>query len=366
MLHTRSPKTSEARPIRIMVVDDSVVVRGLISRWIGQAAGFELVAVAQNGRAALDLVETAAPDIVLLDLDMPDLGGMATLPLLLARGPGVSVIVVSTLTQPNAVTSLQCLALGAVDYLPKPTTQHEAATSLDFRRELMARLEALSERHHRAAVPSPTQRKPIVMALAPPVRLPRPRCLLIGASTGGPRAIIRVLRGLDRVYGRVPILVVQHMPPIFTTVFAEQIANETGIPAREGHDGEPLEAGRVYVAPGGRHMGLARTGGAITIRLDDGAPVQHCRPAVDILFRDAARLFGAGTLGLVLTGMGTDGTKGGRAVAEAGGTVIAQDEATSTVWGMPGSIATAGLARSVLPLDGIAPALEAALARSRG
>jgi two-component system chemotaxis response regulator CheB len=354
-----------------MVVDDSVVVRGLVSRWIGQADGFELVAAAPNGRAALDLVDQAAPDIVLLDLDMPELDGMATLPQLLARRPGLSVVVVSTLTQRNAVISLRCLALGAVDYLPKPSSQHEAATSLDFRRELMARLEGLSGLHRRASVPlrpapfaSTGSSRPAELS-ALKRGAARPRCLLIGASTGGPRAVIRVLKGLGRVADRVPILVVQHMPPIFTAVFADQVASETGIPAGEASQDERLEAGRVYIAPGGRHMGLGLDGEAVVIRLDDGPPVRHCRPAVDILFRDAARLFGAGALGLVLTGMGADGTDGARALVEAGGTVIAQDEATSTVWGMPGSIAKAGLARSILPLDAIAPALEAALGRTR-
>jgi two-component system chemotaxis response regulator CheB len=367
MLNMRSPAVPGARSVRIMVVDDSAVVRGLVSRWIGEADGFELVAAAPNGRAALDLVETAAPDIVLLDLDMPELGGIATLPLLLARKPGLKVIVVSTLTQRNAVTSLRCLALGAVDYLPKPSTQQEVTTSLDFRRELMARLDALSGLYRTAAAPGPALRNAKVAERptepATRVGIPRPRCLLIGASTGGPRAVMRVLKGLGRVSERVPILVVQHMPPIFTTVFAEQVSNETRIPAREGCGGERIEPGRVYIAPGGRHMGLALLGGEIAIRLDDGPPVRHCRPAVDILFRDAARLFGAGTLGVVLTGMGSDGTDGARAVVEAGGAVIAQDEVTSTVWGMPGSIAKAGLARVVLPLDDIAPALEAALGR---
>ena len=358
------------RPVRIMVVDDSAVVRGVVAHWVGQAAGFDLVAAAPNGRVALDLLAEAKPDIVLLDLDMPELDGLATLPLLLARRPGLSVIVVSTLTQRNAVISLRCLAAGAVDYLPKPSTQHEAATSLDFRRELMGRLEALAVRY-RAPVTPQTASRPAKAAerLPQPTMLradaPRPRCLLIGASTGGPRAVIKLVKGLGRVAERVPILVVQHMPPIFTTVFAEQVANETGLPAREAEDGERLEAGRLYLAPGGRHMGLALLEGAeVGIRLDDGEPVRHCRPAVDVLFHDAARLFGAATLGVVLTGMGADGTEGARAIVKAGGSIIAQDEFTSTVWGMPGSIVKAGLARSVLPLDAIAPALEAAFGRS--
>jgi two-component system chemotaxis response regulator CheB len=187
---------------------------------------------------------------------------------------------------------------------------------------------------------------------------------VIGASTGGPRAVSYLLKGIAHLARRMPILLVQHMPPIFTAVFAEQLSSETGLAAREGVDGERVEPGRVYLAPGGRHMGLAWTGGEATIRLDDGPPVRHCRPAVDILFADAARYFGAGALGVVLTGMGTDGTDGARALVAAGGQVFAQDEATSTIWGMPGSIAKAGLARSVLALDALPAAIEAALGRS--
>jgi two-component system chemotaxis response regulator CheB len=174
-----------------------------------------------------------------------------------------------------------------------------------------------------------------------------------------------VLKRLGPAAERVPIMLVQHMPPIFTTVFAQQIEQETGIPAREGQDGERLEPGRVYVAPGGHHMGLSVLGTDVAVRISDEAPVRHCRPAVDILFRDAARLYGSASLAVVLTGMGIDGTDGAQALVEAGGTVIAQDETSSTVWGMPGSIAKAGLASSVLPLDAIAPTVEQLLAWKR-
>src|SRR4051812_15396669 len=231
------------RAVRIMVVDDSAVVRGVVAHWVGQAAGFDLVAAAPNGRIALDLLAEAEPDIVLLDLDMPELDGLATLPLLLARRPGLSVIVVSTLTQRNAVISLRCLASGAVDYLPKPSTQHEAATSLDFRRELIGRLEGLagpyraSVRAHTASRPSNAAER-LPAPPAPRADAPRPRCLLIGASTGGPRAVVKLAKGLERVAERVPILVVQHMPPIFTAVFAEQVTSETGLSAREAQHGE--------------------------------------------------------------------------------------------------------------------------------
>ena len=173
-----------------------------------------------------------------------------------------------------------------------------------------------------------------------------------------------MLAALGGATSRVPILVVQHMPPIFTAVFAEHLAAQTGIPASEPQAGERLAPGRIYVAPGGRHMGLSKDASGVAIRLDDSAPVNFCRPAVDVLFRDAAAVFGASALAVVLTGMGSDGTHGARALVEAGGVVLAQDEATSTVWGMPGSVAKAGLAHEILPLEGIAPALKALLSGS--
>jgi two-component system chemotaxis response regulator CheB len=349
-----------------MVVDDSVVVRGLMSRWINEIPGFEVVGIAANGRMAIDRAAELKPDIVLLDLDMPELDGIDALPELTKRSPSTSVIVVSTLTRRNAEISLRCLSLGAVDYLTKPSMQQEASTCPEFRQELTMRLRALAPQ---ARQPEKVVAAPLPAPSAPTSRPASlagafgPRCLVIGASTGGPRALTAFLKALAPAAARLPILLVQHMPPIFTTVFAEQLAQETGLPAQEGRDGERVLPGRIYLAPGGRHMGLSATPGEVAIRLDDGAPVRHCRPAVDILFRDAAAIYGPGTLAIVLTGMGSDGTDGARAVVEAGGQVYVQDEATSTIWGMPGSIAKAGLARAVLPLDGLAPAIEALLLR---
>lgn len=345
-------------PVRIMIVEDSAVVRSLMGRWIAAEPGFAVVAAAADGRAALDLVDEAQPDIVLLDLAMPVLDGVATLPLLLRQRPGMSVVVVSTLTQRNAVISLRCLAAGAVDCLPKPSGRLDSAASATFRAELIAKLQGLTTRHRRREVGAAVLTGSEVTRLLEKPGT-RAEAILIGASTGGPRAVIQVLRGLAAAAERAPILIVQHMPPIFTAVFAVQITAETGIHAAEGRDGESVEPGRVYLAPGGTHMGLARTGGQPTIRLDHGPPVRHCRPAVDVLLREAAEIYGGATVAAVLTGMGTDGLEGARAITQAGGTVIAQDEESSVVWGMPGSVVKAGLARLVLPLADIAGAIEA-------
>jgi two-component system chemotaxis response regulator CheB len=339
---------------RVMIADDSVVVRGLVARWL-EEAGFEVVARVANGRAAIEGLARAEPDIVLLDLDMPELDGLATLPRLLESRPDIAVVVVSTLTQRNAEISLRCLSLGALDYLAKPETNRQVSTSTSFRADLIAKLEALGRRPRRGNVPRSGQGH---VALARR-SLARPaRHLLIGASTGGPQAIGKVLSRMGPRLARVPTLVVQHMPPIFTAVFAEHLSAQLGLPVQEAEHGEPLVPGKIVIAPGGRHMGLARSGGQVLIRLDDGPPVNFCKPAVDVLFRDAAAVLGASALAVVLTGMGSDGVHGARALVEAGAAVLAQDEATSTVWGMPGRIAAAGLAHDVLALDAIAPAVR--------
>lgn len=405
---------------RVLVVDDSAVIRGLIGHWIKVSDALDLVGQARNGQVALDMLDDTRPDIVLLDLDMPELDGLATLPRLLRRRPGLSVVIVSTTTRSNAELCMRCLALGAVEILPKPETHRETALAQGFRELLIATLAGLGARHRAEPPAAPAARERPRLSLAPtPPRLvatprhrpveplcgplpsgpppsgPPPsgppasgppvsgpsasgplretpvlfattspsRCILIGASTGGPRAIGEVLAGLGRVASRLPILVVQHMPPVFTAAFAEHLADATGLAVTEAVDGEEVSPGRIYVAPGGRHMGLSDEGPRVTIRLDDGAPVLHAKPALDVLMRDAARIFGARCLAAILTGMGHDGTDGARALAAAGGAVLAQDEASSTVWGMPGSIVKAGLAREVVPLDQMADAIQIQLGR---
>jgi two-component system chemotaxis response regulator CheB len=335
-----------------MVVDDSAIVRGLVSRWLSEADGFEVVATAASGRLALQAIESTEPDIVLLDLEMPDIDGMTALPKLLARRPGVKVVVVSSLTKRNAQASLKCLSLGAVDYLPKPEGRRQASAS-GFRDELIGKLRALGTAAPRTPVRSegysPSAAR---LALAGTAI---PHCLLVGASTGGPRAVEEVLRGLGPAIRKLPVLLVQHMPSTFTAAFAEHLGTRLGIRAREPQDGETLAPGTVYVAPGGRHMGLRS---ASEIRIENGPPVSFCKPAVDVLFRDAAAFLGPSAIAVVLTGMGSDGTEGARALVHTGASVIVQDEATSTIWGMPGSIVRAGLARGVLPLSAIGPALR--------
>jgi two-component system chemotaxis response regulator CheB len=355
------PVLSE-RPIRVMVVDDSAVVRGLVSRWIDEEPGLKVVARHANGKLAVEDVVRSAPDIVLLDIEMPVMDGLAALPLLLRARPGLRVLMVSTLTQRNAEISFKALALGAIDYVPKPDTNREITIQPDFRREVIEKIKVLGPlglRRKGADVPDFTTAAQLeggeksrafrrrAFSLVPP------RVIAIGSSTGGPQALGSLLGALSPSLSRLAVLVAQHMPPMFTTVLAERLARATGREAREGRDGEPLKLGSIYVAPGDHHMTVARQE-APCLRIRSGPPVNFCRPAVDPLFSSVASTFGPAALGIVLTGMGSDGAAGARAIAEAGGSVIAQDEVSSVVWGMPGAAAASGVCAAVLPPDEIA------------
>ena len=367
--HTPALPTTDPALLRVMVVDDAVVVRGLVSRWVAEQPGLAVVASLRTGRQAVDQLERADPDVVVLDIDMPELDGISALPLLLEKKRDLVVIMASTLTRRNAEISLKALALGAADYVPKPDTNRGITTSTAFRRELIEKIVELGSRRRRrrgeawgrpAALPRPGLRpvpagaQPI--ALRPFSSIP-PRVLLVGASTGGPQALRNLIPQLASVCDRVPVLITQHMPPTFTTIMAEHLARASGRPAHEPHDGEPIRPGTIYLAPGGRQMQVERRGRLPVVALDDGPLVNFCRPAVDPLFASAAQVWGGAVLALVLTGMGADGARGAAAIAAAGGSVVAQDEASSVVWGMPGTVARAGLCSAVLPLDRIAPKL---------
>jgi two-component system chemotaxis response regulator CheB len=344
-----------------MIVDDAVVVRGLMSRWLSEESGIEIVGTFRNGREAVDNVLKLKPDVAVLDIDMPELDGLAALPLLLARKPDLVVIMASTLTRRNAEVSLKALSLGAIDYVTKPETSREIMFTQSFRREIIEKIRHLGRRRARPAPPHPKalpgeahDQHAQAISLRPFSPVP-PRLLAIGSSTGGPQALQVMVRGLAPVLGRLPIVITQHMPPTFTAILAEHLARAANRPAHEGVHGETIKPGMLYVAPGGRHMRLEQHAEAATIVIGDDPPVHFCKPAVDPLFRSAATAFGSALLAVVLTGMGTDGTEGARDISVAGGSIIAQDEASSVVWGMPGSAAHSGHCSAVLPLDEIAP-----------
>jgi two-component system chemotaxis response regulator CheB len=353
-----------------MIVDDAVVARGLFARWISAEPDLEMVASLRNAREALDQIARVDPDVVLLDIEMPDLDGLTALPLLLAKKRDLIVIMASTLTRRNAEISLKAMALGATDYIPKPSTNGETAGSLAFRRELIEKVRQLGLRAKRLRVARTlgtrgTRAQGLSglagkhagsFTLRPMPSVP-PRVLLIGASTGGPQALNALVSKLDAVLERAPVLITQHMPPMFTAILAEHLARLSKRDAHEALDGEEINAGTIYLAPGGKHMRVARRDGIAVIAIDDGEPVNFCKPSVDPLFSSAAQVWGSWALGLMLTGMGADGSRGSQALAAAGGTILAQDEASSVVWGMPGQVANLGLCSAVLPLDDIAPKL---------
>ena len=359
-----------------MVVDDSAVIRGLISRWIEAEPDMVVAASLRTGLDAVNQVERIEPDVALLDIDMPDMDGISALPLLLAKKRNLIIIMASTLTRRNAEISFRALSLGASDYVPKPESTREADAAATFRHDLIQKIRHLGARLRRP-IPSLTSpplapmagrtrelfARPALAPMAHPQLLRRPfsilppRVLLIGASTGGPQALMTLIGQIGPVIDRFPVLITQHMPPTFTTILGEHLARVSGRPVREGIDGEVIKAGHVYVAPGGRHIKVARHGTNNVIELDDGPPINFCKPAIDPMFKSAVEIWQSGVLAVVLTGMGSDGTSGGKDIVAAGGSVIAQDEASSVIWGMPGSAANAGICAAVLPLGQIAPKL---------
>jgi two-component system chemotaxis response regulator CheB len=393
-LHPRSALGHDL--IRVMIVDDAIVVRGMLVRWIEAEVGLQVVASLRSGREAIEQLERTNPDVVILDVDMPDIDGITALPRLFEKKPDLVVIMSSTLTRRNAEVSLRALSLGAADYIPKPESNREIANSTSFRRDLIEKIRALGARRKQrlnsaralpwvvpAARPGPVRDPaagarlrhvaspdtaaagdPVTFKLRPLPSVP-PRILLIGASTGGPQALGAIVGRISGVIDQAPVLITQHMPPTFTTILAEILERASGRPVHEAIDGEALRAGAIYVAPGGRHLRVTRRDGVPSAALDDGPQINFCKPAVDPMFSSAAETWGSWNLALVLTGMGSDGTRGAADIVAAGGNVIAQDEETSVVWGMPGSVSRAGLCSAVLPIDQIAAKLTNLFSGSR-
>lgn len=377
---------SNATPdkVRVMIVDDSAVVRGLVTRILEEDHGIAVVASVGNGQMALSALERQEVDVVLLDIEMPVMDGMTALPQLLKIDPGVRIVMQSTLTLKGADISMRALQMGAADYIPKPTATRELSGGMDFKAELLAKVKALGLARrrdpNRKARPGITAHAPAARPLTPAAPRPSslhptgplqlrshnpepPDIIAIGSSTGGPQALFNLLGTMRAGTVKQPILITQHMPATFTTILAEHISRVSGWEAREGQDGEVVKSGRVYVAPGDFHMLVESRGADKVIKLSKDAPENFCRPSVDPMLRSISAAYGKRVLVAILTGMGADGTKGGGVVVQNGGTVIAQDEATSVVWGMPGAAAQAGICSAVLPLGDIAPWLMKLAAR---
>lgn len=353
-------------PISVLVVDDSVVMRRLVSDVLASDPGIDVVGTAANGKVALAKIPLLNPDVVTLGVEMPVMDGLETLTALRALYPKLPVIMFSTLTERGASATLDALERGASDYVSKPANSGSVVASMDaVRAQLIPKIKSLAAHGRRAPDPARSTVQTGTVA-RPQARGPAARVdiVVIGVSTGGPDAVTTVISELPDDFP-VPIVIVQHMPPLFTALFAKRLNRKSKLAVSEAQAGDRLEAGTALVAPGNFHLRLRSDKLGVLAQLDQGTPENYCRPAVDVLFRSAPETFGAGVLAVVLTGMGTDGARGSARIVEAGGSVIVQDAATSVVWGMPGAVVNAGLAAEVLPLGDIATAIQTRVARGR-
>ncbi|MGL4619170.1 protein-glutamate methylesterase/protein-glutamine glutaminase [Chroococcidiopsis sp.] len=335
--------------IRVLVVDDAVVVRSRLSKLLAEDPELEVVGVAANGRIALAKIAQLNPDVAILDVEMPDMDGLATLAALRQTYPHIAVIMFSTFTRAGAIATLDALSLGASDYATKPShlgnieaIRQHVFDDLVPKIKLFGTKQVKIQTSRGAQLCAPTN-----------FRLPTPKIVAIGVSTGGPNALAVLLSQLPADFP-VPIAIVQHMPPMFTQLLAERLAAKSRLKVAEAVSGRVLEPGQVWIAPGDFHLAVQRDGKVVRLVTHQAPPENSCRPSVDVLFSSVAEVFGASAIAIVLTGMGQDGLRGCQQLREAGGRVLVQDEASSVVWGMPGFVANAGLANRVLPIDRMA------------
>ena len=359
-----------AEKIKVMIVDDSIVIRGLIGRWLDALPDIDVVARCRDGQDAVDTISRIKADVVVLDIEMPVMDGLTALPKILQAAPQTRVLMASTLTRRNAGISIKALTMGAADYVPKPETTRDGHASAEFQQELIDKIRALkpglvkkapkrvfaAERTSIAEGRSVTNKKTDSNLSLQKASTVLPRILAVGSSTGGPKALFDYFTALSPSLDKIPVVVTQHMPPTFTAILAEHIASCTKRECVEGAEGMKVEPGKIYVAPGGKHMVLKQVGSTVSIRLDEGEPVNFCKPAVDPMLESLLPIYGSAILTCILTGMGHDGRDGSAQVQKAGGTIIAQDEESSVVWGMPGAVAHAGICHNVLPLADLAEA----------
>jgi two-component system chemotaxis response regulator CheB len=374
--------------LRILAADDSAVMRNIMRSLFAAHAEdtrselprMELCGVARDGVECLELVKELHPDVLVLDLEMPRLNGLDVLERLRSESVELPVIMCSSYTEHGARSTLEALARGASDYVMKPSAQRNLeAALLSLSQQLLPKIAALAVGANRRGEPAvkagPTEKSQRVgrqERRSAPIEV-----VVIGLSTGGPSALEQMLPKLSPEFP-VPILIVQHMPKLFTGALAERLDRCCALRMEEAYDGAVIRPGRIWLAPGDAHMEVAQRGMALgedeggavmrrgRVRLHQQAPLNHCRPSVDYLFHSAARMYGAGALALMMTGMGADGLDGARAIHERGGVVLAQDEATSAVWGMPGRVTEAGIANATLPLWALAGELEQRVNAGRG
>lgn len=409
---TDRPITDGNRKIRVMLVDDSAVVRGLLSRWLSAEPNIEVVSRCHNGLQAVREIAQVQPTLVVLDIEMPEMDGLEALPHLLKACSDTRILIASSISNTNAEISLTALAKGAHDYIAKPTSNSGLSTSNEFRIDLITRINALCVGHggqakmltERAKPSAPVpasalgsklatasnakenplsakaesesltaasvRKKPTLLQAAGsklarvtnashsqgellPFKNGKPDIVCIGSSTGGPRAVQQVLQEAAPALSNIPVVLTQHMPKSFTSVFAEHLNKSCVLSVKEAEDGDVLKPGHVYIAPGDRHLIFEKINGVTRVILDDGPQINFCKPAVDKMFSSISSLYGNKVLSVILTGMGKDGVAGGRDIIEKGGNILVQDAQSSIVWGMPGAAYKAGLASAQLPLDSI-------------
>jgi two-component system chemotaxis response regulator CheB len=352
--------------IRVLVVDDSAVVRRIVTEALAADPVIEVVGIAANGRKAVEQVAELKPDAVTMDIEMPEMNGIDAVRVIRRTSPRLPIVMFSTLTERGASATLDALAAGASDYVTKPSNVDSFEQSKkNVREQLIPKLKALTGTRRAALGGLAAGARAVPPAQQHAGRRPRTgpfQALVIGCSTGGPDALATVLPALPADLA-VPVLVVQHMPPLFTRLLAQRLDAHCKLSVSEAAEGDQVVAGRILIAPGGRHMVVRRQGTSIVVHLTDDPPENFCRPAVDVLFRAACSVYSDRLFGAVLTGMGRDGEKGSTLIRQAGGEVVVQDEATSVVWGMPGAVAMAGQADKVIPLPRIGQEIAATLAR---
>ncbi len=367
--------------ISVVLVDDSSVIRGALSNILKTDANIEIVGSVANGLMGITMAKTKLPDIMILDVEMPIMDGLTAIPEIIKISPNTKIIMCSSLTAKGADTTIKAMALGAVECIVKPSSSQETGPNSEFHTHLLKLINSLgkpktytrplppksqiSGQAGKENVDKPTATVPradIAKRNEYTLKDPaltykgKPDIIAIGSSTGGPNALFAVLKGLGKI--NVPIIITQHMPATFTKILAEHIQQHTGKPSHEGETGMKVEAGHIYIAPGGKHMLFEKDGGQLIIKLDDGPQENFCKPAVDPMLRSITELCGNKVLCVILTGMGHDGLLGARALSEKNGRIIAQDEKTSIVWGMPGAVAMDGICSEVLPLDSISASIN--------
>jgi two-component system chemotaxis response regulator CheB len=336
------------RRLRVLIVDDSVVMRRMLSDMVQSDPALEVAGIAHHGRIALAKIPQISPDIVTLDLDMPEMDGLETLSRIRADYPNLPVLIVSALTEQGTKSTLDALAMGASDYVTKPSSiLPNSSNAAEVRDELIRKIKTIGAAH----ISRNTGRaKP---ALAEDDSRSRVEIVVIGISTGGPNALMQMLPEIPETFP-VPIVVVQHMPPMFTKFLAERLAKICHVDVKEAGHGDKLEPGTIWIAPGDFHLEMHRVDRGVVTRLHQGPLENSCRPAVDPTFRSAVECYGSRVLGVIMTGMGHDGLQGSRCIYDGGGQILAQDEKTSVVWGMPRFVVEEGLPDEVLPLEKMA------------